>query len=450
MEKPEFERFFIGRPAEEMPRIAPNICGIAPSAHHMAATRALDDLFGVEPPPTAQLIRELAYNAFLIEDYLHFFLLSALEFLAWPGAGLKQSSIPGSLGRVEKEISFNAIEVRKRNRRIVSHVFGRASHPEGGLPGGVSRGISEQDRPWIRETAANSLEFARYALKRFKDAILSDPVCLDRSLNEAFSLKTYDLAMVDRRNRIDFYGGRIRIVDPEGKEFARFDPGDYEKYIAEWVEPRTGVHIMHLGPLGWKGLGEGDATSLYRVGPLARLNAALAMQTPLAQEEAEFMFEALGGKPFHQTLATPWARLICLLQVAERNVAIAAKRQLTGKDIRNMALKLKRRGVGAVEAPRGTLIHDYVTDERGIIRKVNILSACRNNVGPICLLAKNVAREYVSGEDVRDGFLERIDAAIREYDPWLPYANHFLPGKMPFAVIIRNPEGDIVREIRQA
>ncbi|MGD0400873.1 MAG: nickel-dependent hydrogenase large subunit, partial [Syntrophobacteraceae bacterium] len=146
-----FERFCLGRPAEEMPRIVPNICGVCPSAHHMAATKALDDLYSVEPTPAARLIRELEYNAFYIEDhYIHFFFLAAPDFVVGPHADPKERNILGVIGKVGTEIGLKVIEVRKRNRDIIRHIFGKAPHPEGGLPGGVPRGISEQDRKWIK------------------------------------------------------------------------------------------------------------------------------------------------------------------------------------------------------------------------------------------------------------------------------------------------------------
>ncbi|MBM4271952.1 MAG: Ni/Fe hydrogenase subunit alpha [Deltaproteobacteria bacterium] len=443
-----FERFCLGRPAEEMPRIVPNICGVCPSAHHMAATKALDDLYGVEPTPAARLIRELEFNAFYIEDhYIHFFFLAAPDFVVGPDADPKERNILGVIGKVGKKIGLKVIEVRKRNRDIIRHIFTKAPHPEGGLPGGVPRGFTEQDRKWVKDTAVFSLDFAKFAIQLFKDVVLANKSYVDMILNDAYKLKTYYMALVDENNRVNFYDGTVRVVDPEGKEYVRFDPRDYDRYIGEWVEPWTYIRLNHLRQLGWQGLKEGDGTSLYRVAPLARLNVADAMPTPLAQKEAEIMFETLGGKPAHHTLATHWARLICALQAAEHNVIIADDPRLTSKDIRNMNLKLKNKGVGCVEAPRGTLFHHYETDDNGILTKVNLIVATQNNSAPICLSVKKAAREFVQGPEVKEGFLNMVEMAFRAYDPCLSCATHSLPGTMPLEVTIRDHEGKVIRKI---
>ena len=443
-----FERFCIGRPAEEMTRIVPNICGVCPSAHHMAGTKALDALFGVEPTPAAKLIRELEFNAFYVEDhYIHFFFLAAPDFIMGPDADPKDRNILGVIGKVGKEIGGKVIEIRKRNRDIIRHIFSKAPHPEGGLPGGVPRGFTESDRVWVRETARDTLEFAQYALKLFKELVLGNKASLALILNDAYKLKTHYMSLVDENNKVAFYDGMVKVVDWDGKEVYKFKGSDYEKYIGEWVEPWTYIRLTHLKPLGWKGLVEGEGTSLYRVAPLARLNVSDGMKTPLADKEAKVLFETLGGKPAHHTLAMHWARLICALQAAEHNVMIADDPLLTSKDIRNMNFKLQKKGVGVVEAPRGTLYHHYETDDNGIITKVNLIVATQNNAAPICLSVKKAAQEFVKGPDVKEGFLNRVEMAFRAYDPCLSCATHSLPGTMPMSVSIHDCDGNVIREI---
>ncbi|MGD0821795.1 MAG: Ni/Fe hydrogenase subunit alpha [Desulfomonilia bacterium] len=445
-----FERFCIGRPVEEMPRIVPNICGVCPSAHHMAATKALDDLYSVEPTPAARLIRELEFNAFYIEDhYIHFFFLAAPDFVMGPDADPKERNILGVIGKVGKEIGRKVIEVRKKNRDIIRHIFSKAPHPEGGLPGGVPRGFTEEDRKWVKETADFSLEFAQFAIQLFKDVVLANKAYVDLILNDAYSLKTYYMALVDDLNRTTFYDGTVRVIDQNGKEYVKFHPRDYDKFIGEWVEPWTYIRLNHLKPLGWHGLKDGEGTSLYRVAPLARLNVGDSMTTPLAHKEAQIMFDVLGGKPAHQTLATHWARLICALQAAESNVEIANNPLLTSKDIRNMNLKLRNKGVGCVEAPRGTLFHHYETDDNGILTKANLIVATQNNAAPICLSVKKAAKAFVKGPDVKEGFLNMVEMAFRAYDPCLSCATHSLPGTMPMTVNIRNHEGALIRQLKR-
>lgn len=443
-----FERFCLGRPAEEMPRIVPNVCGVCPTPHNMASTKALDDLYGVEPTPTAKLIRQLHYNAFYVEDhYIHFFFLSAPDFVVGPESDPAERNIVGVIQRVGLEIGGKVIDIRKRCREIIKLVASKPAHPEGGLPGGVTRGITVEERKWIRETANDAVGFAQFALKLFKDVVLDNKKYLDLVLSDAYNLQTYYMGMVDENMKANFYDGKLRVVDPQGKECALFAPRDYVDYIGEWVEPWTYIRLTHLRKIGWSGLIEGDGTSLYRVGPLARLNSAEGMATPLAQKEYEQMFDTLGGRPSHHTLAFHWARLIEALQAAEDMQRIANDPMLTGRDIRNMDLRLRKVGIGCVEAARGTLIHHYETDDRGLMTKVNLIVATQHNAAPICLSVKKAASAFVNGYDVKEGMLNMVEMAFRAYDPCLGCATHTLPGQMPLEVNIRDKDGVLIRRL---
>ena len=445
-----FERFCIGRPAEEMPRIVPNICGVCPSPHNMASTKALDDLYSVEPTPTAKLIRQLHYNAFYVEDhYVHFFFLAAPDFVLGPDSDPALRNIVGVVKKVGMDIGGKVIDVRKRCREIIKLIASKPCHPEGGLPGGVPRGITEEERKWIKETADFSVEFARFALELFKQVVLDNKEYLKLVLSDAYKLNTYYMGLVDESKRVNFYEGKLRVVNPSGNEYALFDYRDYISHIGEWVEPWTYIKLTHLKKIGWNGLNEGEGTSLYRVGPLARLNVADGMLTPLAQKEYESMFDTLGGKPSHHTLAFHWARLIEALQAAEHMQRIADDPLLTSRDIRNMDLKLKRRGIGCVEAARGTLIHHYETDDRGIITKVNLIVATQHNAAPICLSVKKAAQAFVKGPEVKEGLLNMVEMAFRAYDPCLACATHALPGEMPLTVDIRDKHGNLIRSVQR-
>ncbi len=445
-----FERFCIGRPVEEMPRIVPNICGVCPSPHNMASTKAVDDVYGVDPTPAAKLIRQLHYNAFFIEDhYIHFFFLAAPDFVMGPGADPAERNILGLLGKVGMDIGKQVIDLRKRCRDIIRLVGSKAPHPEGGLPGGVPRGITEEERKWIMQTADDAVEFAQFALKLFKDVVVANKTYLKLVLNDAYKLNTYYMGMVDDKNRVNFYEGKLKVIDPQGKEFALFDPHDYADHIGEWVEPWTYIKLTHLRKIGWNGLNDAAGTSVYRVGPLARLNVADSMATPLAQAAYEEMFNTLGGKPSHHTLAFHWARLIEALQAAEDLQRISRDPLLTSKDIRNMNLKLKKVGVGCVEAARGTLIHHYETDDNGILTRANLIVATQHNAAPICLSVKKAAMAFVKGPDVKEEFLNMVEMAFRAYDPCLACATHAISEKVPLMVNIRDENRTIIRTINR-
>ena len=248
-------------------------------------------------------------------------------------------------------------------------------------------------------------------------------------------------------NRVSFYEGKFRVVDSKGKEFSKFDPSEYTEHIGEWVEPWTYIRLSHLKKVGWTGLKDGPGTSLYRVGPLARLNVADGMATPLADKEMKFMFDTLDGKPASNTLAYHWARLIEALQASETMVKIANEPHLTSKDIRNMNLKLKKSGIGCVEAARGTLIHHYITDDRGMLTKANLLVATQHNAAPICLSVKKAAQAFVKGPNVQEGMLNMVEMAFRAYDPCLACATHALPGNMGLEINIRDSQGEIINTV---
>ena len=428
----------------------PNICGVCPTPHNMASVKALDDLYGVEPTPTAKLIRQLHYNAFMVEDHLlHFFILAGPDFVLGPNSDPAERNILGVVKKVGLEIGGKVIEVRKRCREIVKYIASKPPHPEGGLPGGVSRGIAEEDRKWMKETAEFAVEFCQFALELFKQIVLDNKEYLNLVLNDAYKLNTYYMGLVDESNRVNFYEGKCRVVNPKGEEYALFDYHDYVNYIGEWVEPWTYIRLTYLRKIGWKGLNDGEATSLYRVGPLARLNVADSMYTPLAQKEYEAMFDILGGKPSHHTLAFHWARLIEALQAAEHMQRIANDPLLTSKDIRNMALRLGKVGIGCVEAARGNLIHHYEADSEGRTTKVNLIVATQHNAAPICLSVKKAAMGFVKGPKVKESLLNMVEMAFRAYYPCLSCATHALPGKMPLMVNIRERNGNLIKTVQR-
>ena len=443
-----FERFCLGRPVEEMPRIVPNIFGVCPTPHNMASTKAVDAVYGVEPTPAARLVRELHLNAFYVEDhYIHFFYLSAPDFVVGPDSDPAIRNILGLIKDVGIEIGGKVIDIRKRNRDIIKLIGSKPAHPEGGLPGGVPRGITEEERVWIRQTADDTVEFAQFSINLFKDVAVKNKKNLSLVLDDAYKLDTCYMGLVDENNKVSYYDGMIRVVDTNGKEFLKFHPNEYQQHIGEWVEPWTYIRLTHLKDIGWNGLKDGPGTSLYRVGPLGRLNAADGMATPLAQKAYEDMYEILGGKPASHTLAYHWARLIEALQAAENMQRIANDPMLTSKDIRNMKLNLKKEGIGCIEAARGTLIHHYQTDDRGMMTKANLLVATQHNAAPICLSVKKAAEGFVKGPNVKEGMLNMVEMAFRAYDPCLACATHSLPGDMPLEVNIRDAKGELIETV---
>ncbi|MCX6551621.1 MAG: Ni/Fe hydrogenase subunit alpha [Acidobacteria bacterium] len=446
-----FERFCLGRAAEEMPRITQRICGVCPSAHHMASARALDALYHVDPPPAAHKLRELFYNLFTFEDHtLHFYFLGGPDFIVGPSAPAAERNVVGVIAKVGLEIGGKVIEARKKARHFMAEMAGKAIHPVFGLPGGVSKPMSQELVDQIREAAPGLVAFAQFSLQAFGDIVLKNQAYVDTILAGHYAHRTNYMGTVDPDGRVNFYRGQLRVIDPTGKQLCQFEPKDYLTYIAEHVEPWSYIKFPFLKQPGWKGFVDGADSGLYRVAPLARLNVADGMATPKAQEHYEQFFATLGGKPVHSTLATHWARLIEALQAAETVERLANDPEILDRTVRRLPDQPPTEGVGIVEAPRGTLIHHYATDPNGILTMVNLMVATVHNSAPIQMSIERAARGVIHGGKVDDGLLNQVEMAFRAYDPCFGCATHSLPGEMPLTAVIRNARGEVVREVRRA
>jgi F420-non-reducing hydrogenase large subunit len=440
-----FEKFAQGRRVEELTDITPRICGVCPEAHHIASTKACDAVYHVDPPPTAKKLRELFYSAFYVADHtVHFYILAAPDFVLGPDAPVAERNILGLIHKVGVEVGTKVITARGKAMDIIGMLGGRKIHPTFGIPGGVSKAINEEERQQIEATAREEIEFGLFSLQIFKDIVLSNKEYLDMILSDAFTIPTYYMGMVDEKNRTNFYDGKVRVVDPEGKEFIKYSPNEYLDNIAERVEPWTYLKFPYLKKVGWKGLVTGKDSGVYQATPLSRLNAADGLATPKAQAEYEEMYKTLGGKPVHHLLATHWARLIELLYAAERLLELATDPDITNPHVRNLPTEKPTEGVGIVEAPRGTLTHHYVTDEKGIVLKANLIVGTTNNYAPISIAVKKAAQAVIQrGKDITEGMLNRVEMAFRLYDPCFGCATHTLPGKMPLEVRIFDTAGNL-------
>jgi len=249
---------------------------------------------------------------------------------------------------------------------------------------------------------------------------------------------------------VNFYDGLVRVVDPKGAEFVKYAPAQYLDNVAERVEPWTYVKIAYLKKVGWKGFVGGKDSGVYQATPLSRLNAADGMATPLAQAEYERMYQTLGGKPVHQVLATHWARIIELLYAAERLLELATDAEITDRNVRTIPTATPTEGVGIVEAPRGTLTHHYVTDERGLVVKCNLIVGTTNNIAPISASIRQAAQGLIKkGEVISEGLLNMVEMAFRAYDPCMSCATHALPGSLPLEVRILDSAGQLVERLSQ-
>jgi F420-non-reducing hydrogenase large subunit len=446
-----FEQFCVGRVAEDMPNLTARICGVCPEAHHLAATKALDALFQVEPPVAAKKLREMFYSIFFATDHTtHFYALGGPDFVMGPDAPKAERNILGVIKKVGMEIAGKVLKMRHDGHHLIKMIGGRAVNPNWGLPGGVSRGITEEQRKEIEQLGIDALEFAKFSLQLFKDLVLGNTDYVSLIKNEGYIHRTYNMGMVDANNHVNFYDGKIRVVGPDGKEHAKYDCTDYAQYVAEHVEPWSYLKFPYLKKIGWKGFVDGVESGVYKATPLSRLNASDGMATPTAQAAYEEMYSTLGGKPVDHTLATHWARLIELTFATERWLELARDPEITSPGYRIIPTKKPKEGIGCVEAPRGTLTHHYCTDERGILTRVNLIVGTTNNNAPIHMSVKKAAQTLIKkGTIITDGLLNKVEMAFRAYDPCMGCATHTLPGQMPLKLRILDCDGNLLHDLSQ-
>ncbi len=446
-----FEKFIEGRPVEEVPQIVTKICGVCPGCHHMASGKAVDAVFGVEPTSAAKKIRELFYMAHFVHSHIaHFYALGAPDFVVGPTAPKAERNVLGVIGKVGVEIGTEVIKQRRLAQEIQALLGGHQTHVMLNIPGGVRKGINEEQRKDIEAKAKGFVEFGKFSLKIFEDVVLANKTYVDIILNGPYKLNLYSMGLVDNNNKVNFYDGKVRVVDQEGKEHCKYAPNEYREWVAERVEPFSYLKYPYLKKVGWKGFVDGKDSGVYHATPLSRLNAADGMATPLAQVEYDKMYTTLGGKPVHNTLAMHWARLIELLYSAEHCLELIQDPEITSKDLRAKLGDIHGEGVGIVEAQRGTLTHHYWTDKKGMVTKANIIVGTTNNNAPITMSIKKAAQGFIKkGVVVDDGILNLVEMAFRAYDPCFSCATHSLPGQMPMIVNIVKSNGELLRCVKR-
>ena len=422
-----FEKFCEGRAAEEMPILTQKICGVCPTAHHIASTKALDDLFNVSPPLAAKNIRELVYHAFIFEDHLlHVYYLGGPDWLLGPDVPTSQRNILGLADRMGKSFTTLMIATRNKAREIIARIAGSALYPVFGLLGGVSKPLSAEDRNFALSASDDMVAFARLSLNLFEKLLLKRTSMSEMMTDPLYYQQTHYLGMVDDTGRLSFYDGRIRMIDPAGTLHSIFEARDFSRHLVEQVVPWTYMKTLALKDAGRNHF-PGDAPDgIYRVGPLARLNVSSGISTPLANAEYEKMMNYFGNTPVHHTMAYHWARLIEVLYAAERTAELAGDSNILCAEVRNLPKPLltERSGIGACEAPRGTLFHTYQANSQAIILKLNLVVATQHNAAAICRSVFQAASQLISDGQVTERITNRIEMAYRAYDPCLACATH--------------------------
>lgn len=409
-----FEKFVEGRPAEDIPRIVNRVCGICPWMHHLAAVKAVENALGVKPAPTGALLRELCQVMAHINDkILHFFFLASPDFLLGHDADCSVRNVIG-IARAMPELATRVVKMRQLGQMMLERFAGKAIHPVAGAVGGFSKPMLEQQRKELLADAEQLLDFGCFAMEFAKKKVFSR---FEEQQGELGNITTGFLGTVDRESgAMRLYDGKLRLMKPDGS-ILEFEGDDYLDHLGEHVVPWSSSKIVYAK--SWR---EGFKLSLdspggiYRANSLARINVCDSMATPLAQEEFQEFREKF-GRPAQQTLLYHQARLIELLYCCERTVQLLKRDDIVDTAVRSKVELQSGRGVGVVEAPRGTLIHDYTTDDNGCVTEANLIVGTTHNIAPMNMSVKQAATALIKKGQYDQGILNSIEMAVRAYDP---------------------------------
>ncbi|HEY3345508.1 MAG TPA: Ni/Fe hydrogenase subunit alpha [Anaerolineaceae bacterium] len=430
-----FEKFCEGRMYFEMPSITPRICGICPVSHHLASAKAGDAVAGSPPPRPASLLRELMHMGQVIQSHgMHFFELAGPDLLLGFDADPAVRNVVGLIG-ANPELALKAVNLRKYGQEIIHTLGGRRIHPNFAVPGGVNRALQPADREAILQGNAEAIATTQAGLAIMKEWAAKNKEDIDK-----FGVfPTGYFGLVTPQDSLELYDGQIRLIDSSGIQLEKFDPSTYLNVIAEHVENWSYLKFPYYKKLGWP-------NGVYRVGPLGRLNASKQIDTPLADAELKIFKSLNGNKPVENTLLYHYARLIEVLFAAERVKVLLDDPDILSTEILNTKRNFQGEGVGVIEAPRGTLIHHYWTDPHGQIQRVNLIVSTGHNNWAMCEAVDSVAKTYINGQQIREGLLNRVEAAIRAYDPCLSCSTHAV-GQMPIVIDVMSADGDIIRTL---
>ncbi len=434
-----FENFCLGRSYREMPAITARICGICPVSHSLAAAKAGDAIKGVKIPPAAEKLRRLLNWAQLVQSHaLSFFHLSAPDLLLGMESDPHSRNLFGLIA-AHPQVARDGIRLRAFGQEVIRLLGDRSVHPAWALAGGGREPLTVARRDRMAAGLPEALGIARKALVLGREALARQTEAAAYTGN----FPSLFLGLTGADGILDHYDGRLRMIDAAGNRLEDgFDPVRYDELLGEAEEPWSYMKFPFYRPLGYAG-----GAGMYRVGPLARLNVADRAGTPEADEELRRLRTLADGvRPVHGSFCYHQARLIEILHALERIAEVLDDPELTGEHVRSHASTNHQVGIGVVEAPRGTLFHEYHVDEHGLLTRVNLLVATGQNNLAMNRTILQIAKAVVRGGELTEGALNRIEHGIRAYDPCLSCATHAL-GKMPFDIVLLAPDGTVLQHV---
>ena len=434
-----FEKFIEGRPYWEVPVMVQRLCGICPVSHHLAAAKAFDRVIGATPvSASANAVRRLMHYGQILQSHaLHFFHLSSPDLLFGFDSEVAKRNIVG-VAQAHPEIAKKGILLRKFGQEIIRITSGKRVHGTGAVPGGINKLVTADERNSLQRELPQMLQWAQDAVDIAKQLHAQNP-----ALYNAFgSFKSKLMSLVRPDGAMDLFDGVLRVRDEKGRIlFDQIDDQRYLELIEEEVRPWSYMKFPYLRSLGAQ-------LGWYRVGPLARVQNCDFI--PSARAEAERQaFVAWGqGEPVHATLAYHWARMIEMLHAVEVIAELLADPALLSGDLLTSGVR-QRHGVGMIEAPRGTLIHDYEVGDDDLVTRCNLIVSTTHNNQAMNEAVRAVARDYLDGQELTEGLLNHIEVAIRAYDPCLSCATHAL-GQMPLEVTLLAADGRLLDQVQKS
>jgi NAD-reducing hydrogenase large subunit len=430
-----FEKFIQGRPYWEVPVMVQRLCGICPVSHHLAASKAMDMMLGIKQlTPTADKIRRLMHAGQILQSHaLHFFHLSSPDLLFGFGSDMATRNIVGVVA-AHPEIAKKGVLLRKYGQEVIRMTAGKRVHGTGSIPGGVNKSLSPEERAELLKDIYQMVVWSREAVGMIRQLFEQNLA----EYNEFGRFRSNGMCLVRADGAMDLYHGGLRARDADGNTlFDHFDYGRYWDVIAEDVKPWSYMKFPFF-----KSLGPEDGS--YRVGPLTRVTHCDSIPTPLADKERQEFLAFDGGSATGATLGYHWARMIEMLHAAETIKDLLHDNDITGHDLMATGQR-QERGVGVIEAPRGTLIHHYRVDESDQVVRANLIVSTTHNNQAMNTAVREVAKKYLSGREITEGLLNHIEIAIRAFDPCLSCATHAL-GQMPLEVALVGADGAVIDE----
>jgi NAD-reducing hydrogenase large subunit len=428
-----FEKFIQGRPYWEVPVMVQRLCGICPVSHNLAACKALDQVIGATPTPTAEKLRRLMHYGQILQSHaLHFFHLSSPDLLFGFDSDVARRNIVG-IAADHPDVARQGVLLRRYGQEVIRHTAGKRIHGTGSVPGGVNKNLTPAERDTLLADAYQVIAWSRDAV-RLVQRLFEQNLALYRTF-ATFEASTLGLVRAD--GALDLYDGGLRARDAAGRTLFDHANGDrYWELLAEDVKAWSYMKFPYFKALG-------PEAGWYRVGPLTRVTTCDFIPTPLADRERRAFLAFDEGRAAKSTLGFHWARMIEMLHAAEAIKDLLHDDDLLGDDLLAPAGRRAARGVGVLEAPRGTLIHHYRVDDDDQVVRANLIVSTTHNNQAMNVAIREVARKYLDGREITEGLLNHIEVAVRAFDPCLSCATHAV-GKMPLSVQLVEPDGTVV------